>query len=313
MTVMNWKQLLIWIARFVVLVVLYYIFFLLGTFAIRGAVSDVQSEPGLVSNELGLLIIGFSNAMIILALILSSQWRGKKLMLALALSYYGAVTFLTQIETWYFLNKLTVDEELIVRLLLMGVPIAFIYVPIAVWILGKGRLRKHQNIKISFVSIMSYREWFGRLLAIAFIYVFLYWTAGYFIAWQNPILRTFYGAPEEIVPFFQHTKNTLLTDPAIFPFQFLRGIIWVACSIPILFGTRIHVFWKSILLGLFFTVPQSLGLLIENPLMPNASVRFSHLIEVGISNFIFSLFIILIFNLSQRSNPDRFSKKHSIP
>ncbi|MDZ7717632.1 MAG: hypothetical protein U5K72_02285 [Balneolaceae bacterium] len=48
------------------------------------------------------------------------------------------------------------------------------------------------------------------------VYITLYWMAGYFIAWQNPSLRAFYGSPGEISPFFEHTVNILQSDPGLF-------------------------------------------------------------------------------------------------
>jgi hypothetical protein len=97
------------------------------------------SEPGLVSDSAGLLIMALANVLLIAALILTSRWAGWKLALSLALAYYGAVTFMTQIETRFFLSSITVSPELLPRLFLMGIPIAFVCIPLAVWILGKSR------------------------------------------------------------------------------------------------------------------------------------------------------------------------------
>lgn len=301
---MNGKQIFIWITRFGVLLFLFYLFFIIGTLAIHGAVPDVPSEPGLLPNDLGLLVIGISNTLLIIALILSSRWNGLKLIFGLVLAYYGAVTFLTQIETWYFLSKITVDEGLLVRLLIMGLPTAFLYIPIAVCILGKGRIKEKGKIDFKLAAVMPIKQWVWKLMIIALIYVILYWTAGYFIAWQNPVLRTFYGSSGDIVPFWEHTVNTLITEPGLFPFQFLRGILWSLCALPVILGSKINVVWTSILLGLFFTIPQCLGLLIANPLMPNASVRYSHLIEVGTSNFVMALLIVWLFHREHKSLRD---------
>ena len=48
---------------------------------------------------------------------------------SLALAYYGAVTVLPQIETWYFLSSITVGPQLLPRLFVMGIPTAFLFVP----------------------------------------------------------------------------------------------------------------------------------------------------------------------------------------
>ena len=78
------------------------------------------SEPGLVSPTTGLLIIGLINLLIIVPLIKTSRWGGWKLALILALSYYGAVTFIVQLESWFFLTTNTTPR--CSRLFLMGIP-----------------------------------------------------------------------------------------------------------------------------------------------------------------------------------------------
>jgi hypothetical protein len=127
-----------WMLRFVALYVLFLMCFLAGSIAVADAMpAAATSEPGLVSTTTGLLIIALANVLIIAALILSSRWRGWKLAISLALAYYGAVTVLPQIETWYFLSATTVSPALLARLFVMGVPPAFLFVPLAVLILGK--------------------------------------------------------------------------------------------------------------------------------------------------------------------------------
>ncbi len=82
--------------------------------AVDPFIPDLASEPGLVSAELTLLIMGVLNALLIMALIESSRYRGWKLALGLGFAYYGAVTFIMQIETWYFLTGISVSEALMV-------------------------------------------------------------------------------------------------------------------------------------------------------------------------------------------------------
>jgi hypothetical protein len=127
-----------WILRFALLYILFLVCFVIGSMAVAGALpAGATSEPGLVSTTTGLLIIAFANVLVIAGLIVSSHWRGWKLAISMALAYYGAVTVLPQIETWYFLSSTTVSPGLLVRLFVMGMPPAFLFVPLAVWILGK--------------------------------------------------------------------------------------------------------------------------------------------------------------------------------
>ena len=70
---MTGKQALGWAVRFVALVILFYIFFIVGSLALSGLLPDRPSEPGLVSTGAGLLIIGVGNTLLVMALVLSSR------------------------------------------------------------------------------------------------------------------------------------------------------------------------------------------------------------------------------------------------
>ncbi|MEW6405890.1 MAG: hypothetical protein AB1649_29205 [Chloroflexota bacterium] len=107
--------------------------FVIGSMAVAGVTPDsANMEPGLVSEANGLLIVSFTCLSVIIALVLTSRWGGWKLAISLAFAYYGAVTFLMQIETWYFLSFLTVGPQLLPRLFLMGIPPAFVFIPLTV-------------------------------------------------------------------------------------------------------------------------------------------------------------------------------------
>ena len=296
-----------WTFRFILLFVLFIVFFVIGSMAVEGVMPDnAVSEPGLVSMTTGLLIIALADIFVITALILTSRWSGWKLAIGLALAYYGAVTFMLQIETWYFLSSVTVGAQLLPRLFMMGIPTAFLFIPLAVWISGKGRATAETSPNLALV--MPAKQWILKLAAIAVAYVILYWGAGYFIAWQNPELRAFYGAPGAALPFFTHTANTLRNDPLLFPFQILRGLLWACCTLPVVRGSKINPWWTALLVGLFLSVPQTLSLIIENPLMPIASVRLSHLIEGASSNFIFGTIVAWFLHREHHSFGDLFAK-----
>jgi hypothetical protein len=301
---MNAKQFLIWTGRIVLLVLLFFILYIIGTIGISEMLPDTVSEPGLIPGTSGFLVYGVLNTLLIITLIRSSRWHDWKLALTLAFAYYGAVTFLTQIETWYFLSEVTVTAALLPGLFIMGLPIAFIFIPLAVLILDKRKAK--DTLTVVSVDRTLTKQFWVKVIAIALVYIVLYWGAGYYIAWQNPNLRAFYGSPGAITPFWEHTANTLSTDPGLLPFQFLRGLLWTLCAIPILWGSRLSTGSTAVLLGLFFTVPQVLALIFENPLMPSASVRASHMIEGIASNFTFGLIIVWLLHREHTSVRDLF-------
>jgi len=301
---MKAKELLIWTGRIASLLLLFYVLFIIGTMAISGMLPDIKSEPGLLDKDIGFLFFGIINMLLIIGLILSSRWNGWKLALLLGAAYYGAVTFLTQIEAWYFMSSITFDQKLLPYLFIMGLPIAFVYIPLAVLILGKWK--KKEEAKPRFLLNFATKQWIWKLIAIAILYIVLYWSAGYFIAWQNADLRAFYGSPGDIVPFWEHTANSFHSDPGLFPFQALRALLWTLCAIPIIRGSKLNVWSTAILVGLFFTVPQISGLIIENPLMPIASIRTSHMIEGIATNVVFGMIIVWLLHRKHNSLNDLF-------
>ena len=304
---MKGKQLLIWTARTALLLLLFYVCFISGSMAISGMLPDAESEPGLIEGNIGFLIFGMVNMLLITVLILSSRWNGWKLALVLGTAYYGAVTFLIQIEAWYFMSNITFDQKLVPRLFIMGLPVAFIYIPLAVLILGKWKKKSSETP--AFSLIFPVKQWIWKLSTIAVIYILLYWLAGYYIAWQNAELRDFYGSPGAILPFWEQTANTFYNEPGLFPFQAIRAMLWTLCAIPIIRGSNVKVWWTAILVGLFFTVPQISGLILENPLMPSASVRLSHMIEGIATNLVFGMMIVWLLHREHNSIKDLFYMK----
>ena len=284
---------LYYLSRFIIIALLYIIFFVVGSLAVDTLIPDLPSEPGMVSPQVGLLIMGAFNSLLIIALIESSRYCGWKLAFGLAFAYYGAVTFIMQIETWYFLTAVTVSEELLPRLFIMGLPVPFLLIPLAVLFLGKAKA--DHELAVSLEPVKPLKEWVCKPILIATAYIILYWTAGYFIAWQNPELRAFYGSPGDALPFWQHTLNTLRNEPGLFLFQALRGLLWALFALPVIYGSKWSRLSTTLLVGLFFSIPQNIGHVLANPLMPLASVRFSHMIETAISTFIFGVIVASLF------------------
>lgn len=303
---MNTKKILIWVFRLILLTVLYFPIWILGTMAIGDLIPDVPSEPGLVSEGIGMVILGIINTTLIVGLIVSSRWNGWRLALSLALAYYGAVTFITQIETWYFLTEITVSPKLLPRLFVMGLSIPLIYIPLAILICKKwkkgGTATENTNM------VMPFEQLVLKLGIIAVIYLVIYWLAGYFIAWQNPELRAFYGSPGEIVPFFTHTFATFTKTPSLILLQLARGILFAAIVMPIILGSNVKPWLTGLIVGFLLAIPH-LGHIMPNPLMPIASVRFSHMIETATSTFVFGLIIVWLLHRSHENMNDLLPKK----
>jgi hypothetical protein len=289
-----------YLVRIALLCAAFAITFVLGASVMAGVLPAAPSEPGLVPDGVGLAIVVIADTLLITALILASRWGGWKLAMSLAVAYYGVATFMTQIETAYFLTDLTVGPDVLPRLFLMGLPPAFVFIPLAVWLLGKGRAPVETDPNPALV--MPAGQWAWKLAVIAVVYLGLYWSAGYFIAWQNPELRSFYGQPGAALPFWTQVTGDLW----LIPFQLMRGLLWTLFTLPVLRGSKVNAWWAALLVGLLLSVPQNIGHILPNPLIPVASVRLSHLVETASSTFVFGLVIVWLLHRAHHSVRDLF-------
>ncbi|TVQ85916.1 MAG: hypothetical protein EA393_12985 [Bacteroidetes bacterium] len=295
--------------RLIILTILYFPIWILGTLVIGDLIPDTYSEPGLMSDASGMLTLGLINTVLIVGLIVSSRWYGWRLMAFLALAYYGSFTFMTQIETWYFLTQITVSPELLPRLFLMGLSIPLIYIPIAILICDKWKRKGYDEAHIEKArNLMPLSQLLIKLGVLAIVYLVIYWLAGYFIAWQNPELRAFYGSPGKITPFIAHTVKTFTQSPGLVLLQLVRGVLFGLIVLPLIIGSNVKPWLTGLLVAFLLAVPH-LGHLMPNPLMPIASVRLSHMIETATSTFIFGLIVVWLLHRRHYSIKDLFYKK----
>lgn len=279
-----------WLLRFAVLVVVYFILSAVGGGLVAPYVPAIPAEPGPVPLMTGLLIVCGTTVLIVMLMIYSSRWYGWKLILTMSVAFYIVMTLVTQLEAWYFLLGITIGPELMRRLFLQGIPTAFIFIPLAVLVMG--RVKAPANATPSpIITPMPFKEWLWKLGVIYLAYLVLYYAAGYFIAWQNPEVRAFYGSPGEALPFLQQMAHIFGDDPWLTPYQLLRTLIWVAGAYPIVRGSRLPLWQTALIVGLALSVPQNIVHILPNPLIPSNSVRISHLIETASSTFVFGLIV----------------------
>jgi len=281
----------VWLLRFVVLVVVYFILFAVGGGLVAPYLpAAITAEPGPIPANTALLIVCIATVLVIMWMIHSSRWHGCKLMLSMSVAFYLVMTLVTQLEAWYFLLGVTIGPELMSRLFIQGIPTAFIFIPMAVLVMGRVRAPVSETESAEIVP-MPLKEWLSKLGVIYIAYLVLYYTAGYFIAWQNPDVRAFYGSPGDALPFFQQMAHVFSTDPWLTPYQLVRTLIWVAGAYLIIRGSRLPLWQTALIVGLVLSVPQNIGHLLPNSLIPLNSVRISHLIETASSTFVFGLIV----------------------
>jgi hypothetical protein len=259
-------------------------------FAVGGSVlgqpagSQQPAQAGVAATAL--LVVCLLNTVVLSYIILGSRWSGWRLMATIFFVCYGVMTVMPQIESAVFLTHL--PPGMVPRLFLMGAVIAAPFSVLAVRMLGKRRAAT-ADTELKPRRVMPASEWIWKLAVIAIVYVILYFTFGYFIAWRNPAVRDHYGG---IDPggFFAQMKSVCARTPWLIPFQLLRAMLWVAFAWPVMRMMKGRWPATALALGLLFAVVMNAQLLLPNPYMP-ATVRMTHMLETASSNFIFGWFV----------------------
>ncbi|MFL5481887.1 MAG: hypothetical protein ACJ8AK_06825 [Gemmatimonadaceae bacterium] len=272
------------LAKVLALTVILFVCFAFGsTVAMRGVTQSPQSGG---SAAFTLVLVCFLQTMGVSYLILRSRWSGWRLIAAIFVVYYGVTTFMPQIESAVFLTRL--PAGMLPRLFLMGLLIAIPFSILAVVILGK-RESAGQPTADHFHLKLPVSEWSWKLALIAVVYVVLYFTFGYFIAWRSPAVREFYGGADS-GNFFGQMQTVLRDTPWLIPFQIFRAICWAGIAVVVIRLLEAGKSETALVLGYMFAVVMCAPLLLPNPYMPEP-VRMTHLTETASSNFIFGVFV----------------------
>ena len=255
-----------------------------------------------ISKELiALMAVCFLDTIILAYIILRSHWAGWRLIATVFFVFYGVMTFMSQIELAIFH---ILPPGMLPRLFLMGILIAAPFSPLAVIILGKRKADSAAINEPNSRLLMPKNEWAWKLAVIAIAYLVLYSTFGYFIAWQNPAVKAYYGGIDE-GSFFAHMKIVFTSLPWFLPFQALRAVLWALVALPVIRMMKGRWQETAIAVGLLFAVLMNSQLLLPTPLMPEA-VRMTHLNETASSNFIFGYLIVWLLHRHHASLSDLF-------
>lgn len=233
-----------------------------------------RAQPAPVDIFLPFLIFSLCVGTVVSYLILRSSWHGWALAVALFAGIYGISTVTTQIESIVFLSS-KLPRGMLRALFVQGAISAALFVPLAV--LGLGRWRAAMPGAASQtpprMSIAS-AAWRIAVLTIAF--VFLYMFFGYYVAWQNPAVRSYYSGPDWPT-FYASLKGNWQNSPWIFAVATGRALLYVAFVFPLIRMLRVAR-WESAMAAALFLSAWTTILLLPNPLMP-ASVARSHFWE----------------------------------
>jgi len=261
---------------------------------------SIATPPGLASlltpeqaQRSGLMMIPVSAlmAVVVAYLAVRSRWHGWRLAAALAAILYGVHTFLSQIESAVFAGVMSrMPSGLLGSLFLAGLLFAIPFCLLAVWIMRKTRTdpeAAQPNERL----IMPPSEWAWKLALIAILYVIVYFTFGYYVAWRTPGLPEYYGGQD--VGFLPGFGNTMRDTPWLPFLQLLRSMIWTAIGCIIIRMHKGGVLETGIAVGLAFSILMAAPLLLPNPIMGDVVAR-AHLYELLSSNFVFGFLMSMI-------------------
>jgi hypothetical protein len=281
------KRKLVLAFRILLLAVLYIICFSLA-FAL--ALPKQQSVPEAEQATIlpALLTLSFLNTTVLAYLVYRSRWTGWKLVLTLCFVIFGVTTVMPQIETAVFV---TLPPGLLPGLFGAGFLFAATFSPLAVLVLG-NRNAYDTSENDAYQLPRSLSQWIWKLSLIALVYVSLYFTFGYFVAWQSPAVRAYYRGTDA-GNFFVQMSRTLRDSPWLLLLQFFRGLLWAALAVPVIRMMKGKWWEAGLAVALLFGVVMNTQLLLPNPLMPK-EVRMAHLLETAVSNFIFGWVLVWI-------------------
>ena len=282
------KILIVTAIRFLAVTILYFGSFAVVSGALLSTAAEQPTPAEAAATLVALLIVSLINAAVWTYVILRSRWTGWKLILAVFVVFYGVGTLMPQIETAYFVARL--PPGMLPRLFLAGLIVAGVFAPLAVLILGKLKRRENRPLNDSSLK-KPIGVWIVKLSLIVLAYLVLYFTFGYFIAWKNAAVQSYYGGTDP-GSFITHLANLLRDEPSLFLLQAMRALLWAALAVPIMKLMKGPWWEAGLAVALLFAI-MTAQLLIPNPLMPT-EVRMVHLVETASSNFLFGWLVVLI-------------------
>jgi hypothetical protein len=252
-----------------------------------GAATPAAATGQPANTLLLLFLASLVQALVVTYLVLEAKWSGWKLTGALFLLTLNVWWVQAGIESWPYLRS-RLSPNFATQTLIMGLVTATLFAPFAVWVLGGFRPATREG---SSERAWSAGRWVGTLAATTVAFIALYYLCGYYIAWQNPALRQFYSGTTEIRSFWGQIAWIWSSTPWMFPFQAVRGLLFVGLTLPavrmlrggagrVAFGTALmYAAWDG-----------STGLILPSPIFP-PSVAHSHLVELVVWGLLFGAFV----------------------
>jgi hypothetical protein len=301
----NVKQVIGLILKVLVLAIAMFILFSVGS-ALLGPKIDVEMTAEQNTQAMVAMLVGsLVDAIIVTYAILRSRQYGWKLMGIIALVFYGAKTFMSTIEAWWFMDNVT--SPMIPGMFMMTLPLVLLSPPLAVWMLGKAKKPEAsadtgENHRL----IMPAGQWAWKLAMLAIIvYPWVYIIFGYYVAFKAPAVQEFYGGTDP-GSFAAQIAHLARTSPGLWPWQIFRGLLWIGFALPLIRTTKGRAWETGLILALFYGISMNTVHFIPNPLMPRG-VAMAHFWETVPSNAMWAFAIVWLLHRKHTSFRDLFA------
>lgn len=274
------------ILKFMLIVFVYSVLFIATTalpFSQEFQSANAEADP---LSAVFLFISSVFNCYAICFIASNSNWRGMKRAIGIAFSVFMIAAFMTQIETLFFGEAFPILTKADVILIMLSTLPSIV----AATLLGiKFFGNSEPECKVEPVEILPLIK---RIAVLGLIYTAVYFLFGYFVAWQFEELRVFYSGSAEDAGFIGQLMNNVRDNPIIYPFQFIRGTMFVSFSLPLLFMLRDDK-KKYVVSCCLVYLTTAVSLIIPNFLFPD-TVRWAHFYEMTSSMSLFGVITGLI-------------------
>jgi len=246
--------------------------------------AKIEVKPGEIAMGAFMLHL-LVNSFFVIYLLNRLSLKGFCLIIVTALTVYGIQIFMTQIETWIFIDAFPAITPAVLTNIFVTNLIQIVVATIVGYFLWKPRKSSALEAKITINVAGKY--W--KLVVLSVLYMILYFTFGYIIAWQVDVLREFY-----------HTSVTNVSNAQLAFIQIGRGALWVLFCMPAILYLKGRRIEKVIIVALMMAILPTILLLMPNPFMPQ-SIRMAHFVEVFLSNGIFGASIALLMTTKNQN------------
>ena len=251
-------------------------------------------------NPLSMLYLFISSLFIcfsIYYLASNTSWRGIRRVIGIVFVVFFVASFMTQIETLFFGEAFpTLTKADVLFIAFAPIPSIIAATLLSVTFFGEKEFALNKDIDIKITTFIP------KILLIGLIYTVIYFLFGYFVAWQFEELRIFYSGTVENAGFIGQLMNNFHDNAIIYPFQFIRGVLFALGVLPLLYMLQRKklVFITGVSLVYLCT---AVVLIIPNPLFPDI-VRWAHFIEMFFSMLLFG---VITGHILYVPEPDSYS------